>query len=119
MIKIKIPNISNTFQLIQGILLAVSAKQFFKSRNKSPKNNEVNEALSSQRSGVDWPSMSFNLLGVCRTLDGELTGPICENIYLDNHYYNYDCQGTLYSFKSRDRKWGSPNRRLISCLNKI
>ena len=104
MTKTKIPNIFDTFKLIQGILLAVSAKQLFKSKKKSPKNNEVNEALSSQRSGVDWPSRYFNLKGACKTktLDDELTRPVCENIYLDYHYYNYDYYIDYYE------KYGCP-----------
>ena len=68
----KILNILNTFQLFQGILLTVSAKQAYQ-LEKSSKNKASNEALSSQRSAGSWP-LSW-LDGVCKTktLDGELT----------------------------------------------
>ena len=64
----------------------------------------MNEAQSSQRSGVDWPSRYFNLKGACKTktLDDELTRPVCENIYLDYHYYNYDYYIDYYE------KYGCP-----------
>ena len=64
----------------------------------------MNEAQSSQRSGVDWPSRYFNLKGVCKTktFDDELTRPVCENIYLDYHYYNYDYYIDYYE------KYGCP-----------
>ena len=114
----RIRNIFNTFQLFQGITLAVAAKQSFKSKKKSPKNNEVNEALSSQRSGGNWPFT--NLGGVCKTktLDGELTyiegsseGLGDENVcdfdnynyiddydgyYSESYYENNGCPGTTF-----------------------
>ena len=108
-----VQNILNTFQIFQGILLTVSAKQSFKSKKKSPKNNEAYEALSSQRSAGNWPFATLD--GVCKTktLDGELTyiegsaeGPDDENIcdhfyddYYDSYYENYGCPGTTFCEK--------------------
>ena len=108
----KILNILNTIQLFQGILLAVSAKQLFKSKKKSLKENEDNEALSSQRSAGNWPFA--NLEGVCKTktLDGQLTNldgstesPNDENVCIfDNNNFNdyYEtsgCPGTTFCEK--------------------
>ena len=69
----------HTFQLFQGILLAVSAKKFFKSKKMSPKITEVNEALSYQRSAGPWPFATLD--GVCKTktLEGKLTEGSSEN----------------------------------------
>ena len=108
-----IPNIFDTFQLIQGILLAVSAKPLFKSKKKSPKNNEANDALSSQRSGVNWPFA--DLKGVCKTktLDWPLTQNGCDKHYLDfytwyydyyvEYYENHGCPGTTFCGKGNFR----------------
>ena len=98
-------NIFNTFQLFQGILLAVSTKKLFKSK-KSPKITEVNEALSSQRSAGPWP---FAILdGVCKTktLEGQLTegsteNPDDENVcnyFLSDYNEKFGCPGTTCSY---------------------
>ena len=94
---------------MQGIFLAVSARQLFKSKKKSQKNNEVNEALSSQRSAGNWPFTELD--GVCKTktLEGELTNlgstespndeNVCDYFYDDYYYggeeYYYEDRGCL------------------------
>ena len=96
----------NTFQLFQGILLTVSAKQSYKAEKKSPKDNEVNEALISHRSAGNWPFA--NLDGVCKTktLDGQLTegsteNPDDENVcdyFLSDYNEKFGCPGTTCSY---------------------